>query len=204
MTTSTPRIKRRSSEPAHARAGFTLVEVVVAATLSVLILTGVLSAFLMVGRTGYAAGNYSEMEAQTRNALEIFGADARKASDIRWIDAQTITLFVVGTGTSATAVTYAYDPVTTSDTYRSFYRLPGEANSTAPRAVLVRNVAPDFFFKRFKLEQSGGVDNTAASDLETKQIQVTLRAIRTGATTVATTQSAVSARYILRNKRVSN
>ncbi len=172
----------------------------VSATISVAVLAGVLSAFLMIGRTGYAAGNYSEMDAQTRRALEIFGADARKAADIRWQDAQTLTLHIITANATTTPVTYAYDTVPTSPTYRAFYRVPGDAASTEPRLALVHDVAPDFAFARLKLEQPGVPDNTAVSDLETKQIQVTLRVVRAG----ATTQSAASARYILRNKRVSN
>ncbi len=176
----------------------------IAGTLSTLVIAGVLSAFLMIGRTGYAASNYSEMEAQTRRALDIFGADARKATDIHWTDYQSVTLFVAGAGSATTPVTYAYDAVATSPSYRSFYRLPGDASSTLPRMILARNVAPEFAFARFKLDQSGAVSNAAANDLETKLIEVSLRTARIGVTTVATSQSAVSARYILRNKRVSN
>lgn len=184
--------------------GFTLVEVMVAATISTFVLAGVLSAFLMVGRSGFLASSYSELEAQTRRALEIFGEDVRKSADIHWNSSQSITLYVT-TATSALApVTFAYDADRASATYGSFYRVAGEATSTLPRRVLLRSVAPDFAFQRFKLERGGNTENAAATDLETKQIQVTMRASRTGATTVAANQSALSARYILRNKRVSN
>jgi Tfp pilus assembly protein PilW len=176
----------------------------VAATISVFVLAGVLSAFLMIGRSGMLASSYSEMEAQTRRALEIFGDDVRKATDIRWNSHQSITLSVVTSSSATMLVTYAYDPKTIGTTAACFYRVLGDANSTLPKRILIRNVASDFAFQRFKLEQSTTTDNTASSDLETKQIQVTLRATRTGATTVAANQSALSARYILRNKRVSN
>ena len=176
----------------------------VSATISTIVLAGILSAFLMIGRTGYAAGNYSEMDAQTRRALEIFGADARKAADVRWHDAQTLTLYVSTESAATAAVTYGYDTVTSSPTYRTFYRVQGDSASAEPRLALVRNVSTDFAFARFKLEQPGVSDNSAGNDLETKQLQVTLRTARTGATTPIATQSAISARYILRNKRVSN
>ncbi|MBL9201986.1 MAG: hypothetical protein JNL39_15855 [Opitutaceae bacterium] len=174
------------------------------AALSGAVLAGVLSAFLMIGRTGYAAGSYSEMDAQLRRALEAFGADARKAVDVRWHGAQLLTLHVASAGAAATPVTYGYDSVSTSPTYRSFYRLRGEPDSTEPRLPLLHNVAPDFAFARFKLEQPGVPDNTATNDLETKQLEVSLRAGRSGATATGASQSAVSARYILRNKRVTN
>lgn len=176
----------------------------VAATISTFVLAGVLSAFLLVGRSGFAASNYSEMEAQLRLGLEVFGDEARKASDVHWNSDQSITLSVV-TPTNATVLaTYAFDNDRQSRTHGCFYRVLGDHASNQPRRILIRNVAPDFAFQRFKLERAANADNTATSDLETKQIQVTLRVARQGATTVAATQSAVSGRYILRNKRVSN
>ncbi len=182
--------------------GFTLSEVVIAATLSVFILAGVLSAFLFIGRTSFAASNYSELESEARRGLEVFAEDVRMAHDIRWNSPQSVTLVIAGSS-GPTTVTYAYDGQTNSPTHRSFYRVLGNADSIAPRRALIRNLAPDFSFKRYKLEQPGVIDNTAGSDLETKQIQLTLRAIRSGSTVAATTNSVVSARYVLRNKRVS-
>jgi len=181
------------------RAGFTLTEVIVATTLSGFVLAGVLSAFIFIGKTGFRASSLSEMENDVRRGLEIFAEDARNARDLRWNDAQSLT-FLLPSG----AVTYAYDNATGSGTYRSFYRVEGDASSSQPRRVLVRNVAPDFAFRRFKLEQSGVTDNSATSDLETKQIQVVLRAQRTSVAAAGVSQQAVSARYVLRNKRVSN
>ena len=194
MTTSTPLIER--TRPAR---GFTLTEVMVAAGLSSFILAGVLSAFLMLGRSSYLVRGYSELEAQSRNALATFGDEARQAIDVHWNSTQSITLTLPTSTNATTLVTYAFDSATST-----FYRRVGDAASTAPRRTLLSNVASDFTFQRFKLEQPSASDNTATSDLETKQIQVTLRAGRAGATTVAASQSALSARYILRNKRVSN
>ena len=176
----------------------------IAATLSSLVLVGVLSAFLMIGRTSYNASSYSDLEQETRSGLETFAGDAREASDLHWNSPQGIT-FTLPTATNATTqVTYAYDPDPASPTYGCFYRLPGAATSQATRQVLVHNVSPDFIFQRYKLEQPGVADNTAANDLETKQIRLTFRASRTGATTVAANHAAISASYILRNKKVSN
>ncbi len=225
MTTSTPPIERRCGEPAHAmkpcstmnlesrplvhpaviaRRAFTLAEVMIAATLSVFVLAGVLSAFLMIGRTGFNSSSYSEMETTLRHGLEMFAEDVRAASDIRWNSAQSVTL-TVPTATNATfLVTYAYDSAPTSSTAGCFYRVLGNSASTNQRQVLVRQVAPDFSFQRYKIEQPGIADNAATTDLETKQIRLTLRATRTGVTTVAANQRALSASYILRNKRVSN
>ncbi len=204
MTISTRHTERPNSPRFRARRGFTLTELMIAATLSSFVLAGVLSAFLLIGRSGYLASSYSELEAQTRRGLDTFGDEVRKSCDIHWNDSQSVTLTVATSGNLTYDVTYAYDAAKGSATTDCFYRVEGNAKSTAERRILIRNVAPDFAFQRFKLEQAGVSDNTAASDLETKQLQLTFRASRTGSTTVAANQAALSARYILRNKRVSN
>jgi hypothetical protein len=172
-----------------------------AATLSVFVLAGVLSTFLMIGRSGYNTSSYSELEAQARRALGMFAEDVRQANDIHWNNEQSITLTIPA---AASLVTYAYDSDHGSDTFGCFYRQVGSVATGGVRQVLVRGVAADFAFHRYKIEQPGIVDNTAMNDLETKQIQLRMRAARTGATTVAATQTAISAKFILRNKRVSN
>ncbi len=204
MTTSTPRTDRHRTAGPSSPAGFTLVEILIAASLSTLVLAGVMSAFLFIGRTGFSASNYSEMEAQTRRALDRFAHDVRQASGIHWNHSQSITLSLPTATNATTRVTYAYDSSSIGPTARSLYRLPGDAGSSLPREVLVRQLAPDFSFQRFKLDQNGTTANAAANDLETKLVQMNLRLVRTGRTTVDSTQSAISARHVLRNKRVSN
>jgi hypothetical protein len=169
-----------------------------ASALTSIILAGVLSVFVFLGRTGFRASSYAESDAEVRRGLETFAEDARLASDIRWNGAQSLTLTVPTTGGTA-QYTYAYDTAS-----QCLYRVPGDSASTQARQILVRHVATDFAFSRFKLVQPGVTDNAAANDLETKQIQVSLRTQRTSTVTAGATQAAVSARYVLRNKRVSN
>lgn len=204
MTISTPPISHRPDRSSASR-GFTLTELMIAATLSSIVLAGVLSAFLLIGRTGYLASGYSELDAQTRRGLDTFGDEVRKSCDLKWNSAQSVTLTVTTSSNLTYLVTYAYDDTAGSWTKGCFYRVNGDTTAPAEnRRILIRNVAADFAFQRFKLEQSGVTDNTATTDLETKQLQLTFRASRAGSTTVAANQSAHSARYILRNKRVAN
>jgi len=172
----------------------------VGAGLSGFILAGVLSAFLMLGRSGYNAASYCIMEAEARRALDAFSEEARLASNLTWTSTSSVTLTVV-TSTSATyLVTYAYDSSTSGTTSKCFYRVLGAATSTSERRILVRNVT-EFSFRRYKVVN--GVDFTATNDLETKQLQITLRSVRTAVTTVDTTNAVLSARVVLRNKIVS-
>lgn len=203
MTISTPRIDRPPSALATGR-GFTLAEVMIAATIAVFVLAGVFSSFLLLSRSGLLASSYSELERETRRGLDLFGTDAREACDIQWNSNQCITLMEPTPTNNMVLVTYAYDGDAKSPTFGCFYRLLGDSASTGPRLVLMHNVASDFTFQRFKLVQPGIDDNTATNDLETKQIQVTLHASRAQATAGAANQSAISACYILRNKRLTN
>jgi type II secretory pathway component PulJ len=217
MTISTPRTKSGletgspfgGGEPAQPAAAtqrnraFTLMEAMIATALSTIVLAGVLSAFLMIGRTSVTSSNYSQNAAETRRALELFGQDARLASNIRWTNDHHITLTIPQTGAATVLVTYAYDDQPASETHRCFYRIVESNGHTAPRQILAREVS-ELSFQRFKLEQTGVPANIASNDLETKQVQLTLRATRRGSITPVASQTALSASYILRNKRVSN
>ncbi len=189
----------RRSGRRPATVGFTLVEMMVATLLSGFILAGILTSFTMLGRSGYNAANYSVMEAEARRALESFSEEARMANNLTWNNANSVTLTVVNSA-GTYQVTYAYDSSTSGATAQSFYRLPGAATSTSPKLILVRNVT-DFAYRRYKV--INGADYSAANDLETKQIQITLRSVRTGSTTVNATNAVLSARVVLRNKAVS-
>jgi prepilin-type N-terminal cleavage/methylation domain-containing protein len=194
MTSSAPRTDRRR--------GFTLVEVLMASALSALVLAGVLSTFVFIAKTGQRAADYSMTEAQLRRGLEQFGRDAREAVDIRWEGAQRLT-FILPSGDTP-QVTYAYDATPGSATAGCLYREPVTGSGPGPRQVLVRDLAPDFAFVRYKIGAAAGVE-PAANDLETKQVQVVLRAqvARVGGG-AASSHAATSPRYVLRNKKVSN
>jgi Tfp pilus assembly protein PilV len=175
--------------------GFTLTEVMISAGLSVFVLAGILTTFLMLGRSGYNASSYSTMESEARRALEKLSEDARMATNIEWTSNASITLTV-----GSNKIIYAYDSSSTGDTARSFYRREVLASGTARPLILVRDVS-EFAFCRYKV--LNGVNYTAANDTETKQIQITLRAVRARSTVVAATNAVLSARIVLRNKKVT-
>jgi type II secretory pathway component PulJ len=207
MTISTPRTSPRFSHAgklgSRSDHGFTLTEIIIAAGLSTMVLAGVLSAFLMIGRTSVSSSSYSQNEAETRRALERFGQDARLASNIHWANDHQITFTVAQPGDPIASVTYTYDGEPTSVTYHCLYRVVESNGSTSPRQILAREIS-ELSFQRYKLEQTGVRENVAANDLETKQVQLTMRATRRSANTAIASQAAASACYILRNKRVSN
>lgn len=180
------------------RRGFTLVEMLVATSLSALIMAGVMNSFLMLGRSGVNIAAYSRMEMQARRSLEELSQDLRMASGLTWNSATSITLTVPNNYTStANMVTYAYDNTSVGATAKSFYRMAGASGSGNPRAVLIDNITT-FAYSRFDR-----MDNAAAQDASTKRIQLTMTARTTNRTTVDATNNILSASYILRNKPVN-
>ncbi len=189
ISTTLPKIRRR------ARAGFTLVEVMISATLASFVLAGVLSSFLMLGRSGTALVNYTTMDTQARRALEDFAQDVRMATNVTWTSETSVTLTVSDNyTTTSNKVTYAWDNTSGSATYHYFYRKPGEASSTATKTTYIANVA-SFAFSRYDR-----LNAPASSDVSTKRIQISMTIATSSQTVVSATDSLVSASFILRNK----
>jgi Tfp pilus assembly protein PilW len=193
MTTTIPSLIRNPAAPRRGRGGFTLVEVMVSATLASFVLAGVLSAFLFMGRSGANLRNYSDMEAQSRKALEYFAEDVRQASAITWTSNVYVTLTVNSSG-----VDYFYDSATAS-----FFRRTSSGTMTLITGV----TASSFAFKAYNVAGSElalvTAANLTAATSSTKQLQISLEASRTTRTVAAATNLVLSARYILRNKIVT-
>jgi len=164
----------------------------IGATLSTFILAGVLSTFLFLGRSGANVQNYNDMEAQSRKALEFFAEDTRQASGLAWTSSTAVTLTVNGA-----PVVYAYDSAA-----QTFSRTA--AGSTR---VLMSGIV-SFEFKAYDVTGAALPLNSAGAlataGLSTKQLQIFLGAACTNTTAVKATNTVLSARFILRNKRVTS
>ena len=172
--------------------GFTLVELMIGAALSAFILAGVLSTFLFLGRSGANVQSYNDLEAQRRQCLEIFAEDVRQARAISWASNQSITLTV-----DAASVTYAYD---------SAARQLTRTDTVGTRTLLTG--LSSFAFKAYTITGAEITDFSSASALasagsSTKQLQLAVTAVRSNTTAVSASNTTLSARFILRNKRVT-
>jgi prepilin-type N-terminal cleavage/methylation domain-containing protein len=177
--------------------GFTLVEVMVAATLSVFVLAGVLTANLQIIRSGVRMSQYVEMDSQVRRALDFLGRDLKAASNLTWNGESDLTLTIPASGGTTAQVTYAWTAAS-----GTFYRVAGASSSaTVGRLELVRGIAalPDgsagLTFARY--DHAGAAAN---SDAATKSVQITMTVTRRARTVAATSQNAVSATFTLRSK----
>lgn len=184
MTTTT-RSRVRDAARA-ARRAFTLVEMMVGATLAGFVLTAVMTTFLFMGRSGVNVQNYNDMEAQSRRALEQFAQDVRQASSITWNSAESVTLVV-----DSANVIWVHSSGT-------FYR----RTSTATRAMITG--ISSFSYKAYNITGTElSLSDLSAAGRQTKQLQISLEAERTNRTVARATNLVLSARYILRNKRVT-
>ena len=172
-----------------------MVELMFASGLGSFIMAGVLGVVLMMGRSGMAASNYADMEAQSRRAVDEFAQDVRMSSDLVWNSAISVTLTVPDNYPAyGNKVTYALDSATTGPTAGSFYRQPGDAAATNPRLIMARNVT-SLSFTRFTRTNAAASDN-----FSTKRLQLTMNLRTTAQTTVDQNTLVVSASYVLRNK----
>lgn len=177
--------------------GFTLAEIMIGSTIGSFVLVGVLSTFLMLGRSGANIVAYTTMDTQTRKALEDFAQDVRMASGIVWNSSTSITLTVPDNyTTSSNQVTYAWDNTTGSATYHYFYRMPGTPSTTpAPtRTTYVANVTSFTFYRYDRLNVA------ATTDASTKRLQLNMTISTLNRTVVTATDTTLSASFILRNK----
>jgi len=185
----------------HRSRAFTLVEVLIAASLGTIVMAGVLSAFLMLVRSGVRVSNYSVMETQTRRAFEQLGIDARMANKITsHFTGNAITAFTLTIPnndlSSQRTVTYGYDASTSDD--KKFFMVPGTSPSgTTGRLNLVSKVT-SLTFLRYDTE-SALIPATTVSDAGVKHVQVSISVSRADSGVAAATQVIRSSAFTMRN-----
>lgn len=188
MTTTTPSPARNST------AAFTLVELMISAALGSVIMAAVISMFLFIGRSGANMANYAEMESQARTGLEYFAQDTRQASDMTWNSAASVTLDVGGT-----TIVYTYLSASGEFTRRA-------AGTTDVLIDGISTFALDGYMITGAKVDTSDLSTAAKRDVAsgvTKQLQIYLKSARTSSTVNTATNTVLSARYILRNKRVT-
>jgi len=201
MIISTANLDARRAAPGRRtarcmRAGFSLVELLIAMSLSSIALAAVLSTVTFVARSSMSTSDYADMDREARAGLETFARDVRMASDVITFDevnANFVTLEVVGAGGTKTNVTYTFVPLD-----KTFYRAYG----TSAQRALISNIET-FRLSRYSIAlDDAGQPKKATNHFETKQIQLELRSVRSGPGKAFASNNVVSARYILRNKDI--
>jgi Tfp pilus assembly protein PilW len=203
------------------RCAFTLAEVMIGASISSFLLVGILSTFLLMGRTSANIVNYTDIEAKARTSLEIFSREVHNAHAVTAYSATSVSLSIPdttssdphGTGTGAYNVTYTFDTANKLLT-RTGPPLSNPAGTVATTTMvqgvqLVPGTSSFLNYYRYIRQTSyplgqgyidGFTTNTAANITEIKQIEVSFLLEKKDVTVVAATNKVLSARFILRNK----
>ena len=106
MTSTT--VHFREPNDRAAKGGYTLAEVIIATSLTALIVGGLTSTFMFLMKSSVGIGNYVDMNVQSRMGLERFGREARMATSVRDMSAISFHIWV-DTPSGIMDVTYAYD-----------------------------------------------------------------------------------------------
>lgn len=180
--------------------GFTLVEVIVASTLSALVMAAVLSSFLFMGRNLARLANYQTLENKSRQALTYLRRDFALAQSVKTgttPSSTTVTLVL-----PAGEVTYTYDGPN--------YTLHRQANF-GPNAdfYLLKNdycICTIFGFNYYTT--SGSLLNpllgTIVVPYSVKQIEVrfVIRTPDNFSPAIQTIYETASSRFLIRNKQL--
>ena len=85
--------------------GFTSVEMLVAAAIMALVITGLLMFSMFAGRSFAALTNYVDLDSKSRNALDVMIREVRQAKALTYYSDNTITL----TGNTNQVLRYSWD-----------------------------------------------------------------------------------------------
>ena len=195
----------------RSKGGFSLAEVVVAMTISTFILASSYAAIISLAKGSESMINYSEMNNQGRIALEIFGRDARMASDVRDFGQSKFTMLrqVYDRGASDYVERFVtYEHIPDAGTFaRRVYAVNTINGGKVPGNLLNNEILLydvdelTFFYYRLVDPDIPNYDPIARTVLEVKHVQLEAR-IQRRVLNLTNTNYIISARFMMRNKDV--
>jgi prepilin-type N-terminal cleavage/methylation domain-containing protein len=189
-------MSRTNANPKEDISGFTLIELVVAMSISAFLFAGILSGFTFLGRSLTRLVNTQDQETKSRRAFHIFSQDISWATQVTNGTDASLSLIIPATGGSTTSVIYAFDATAGTLT----------RTDNATSTVLLTNLtALDFNYYNgagiaLVLDASQQTPSKP-SVLGVKEVELSFTsAIGSEASGVRTHFTSVSPRLLLRNK----
>lgn len=203
---------RMNKTKALSKAGFSLAEVLVALTISTFILASAYAAIISLAKGSESMINYSEMNTQSRMSLEIFGRDARMTKDVYQFTDTTFTAKreIWDDNTNSYVNRFIrYRFVDTAGTFtRSVFTVGYSGGKEVPGTRLSREIllydVDELKFTYYRLVDPdiANYDPIATKKLEVKHVQLEAK-IQRSVLNLANTNYIISARFMMRNKDVS-
>ncbi len=187
MITTTEHSNPSNRSSGRRNRGFSLAETMIAVSVSTFFLAGVSSSYIFMLKSSLGAGNYYEMNQQSRRCLEQFSRDVRMTADVISVDPSNITIEVELSDGSTEVIDYIYES--------SNKRLLRETPTTS------RVVLKDLESFSFSFYNLLGLATT--SPLEVERIQFSAKAVRK-VIEQENTHNNISAASKIRNRKMTN
>ncbi len=165
--------------------GFTLTELLIATSISSVLISGITSSYMFIFKSSLGMSQYIEMNTQSQIGLERFGRDMRMAVDI-WSASATNLSLEVQSESGTRTVTYTLDEAT-----KSLVRVEGTWELT-----VIENI------ESLKISYFNLLGNETINPIEIKKIKIEALMKKT-VFDVENTTDLVSAKFMLRNRKVS-
>jgi len=171
----------------RAKAGVSLVELMIALSIASVLLVMVTAVLISFSQWSYGLGNYLAMNQQSRQALEVMGRDFRMASVVNEISDDRVSFSVPTAGGGLLVIRYEIDA----------------GNGTVRRVAdgesrVILDSVNDINFQFFNVL---GAESTLLSDVKVVQVNAEMQRRVLAATN---TNYLISARFTMRNKIVGS
>jgi Tfp pilus assembly protein PilW len=177
--------------------GFTLVELLIGASLSAAVMLGVISSYVYLGRSFARLANQQTLETEARRALGYFAQDVQTATGFSGTPSASAVTFIVPTTTGA-STTVAYVFTNNAGGAGTLTRSVGGGTAV----TLLRNITNDGLSLRYY--DAGGNEYTAFTDylpgIKQMSLEFTTRIVTTNQGTSTAAYPVASGRLVLRNK----
>jgi len=196
MKTHAPHRSRRRLS-LHSSRGFTLTEMLIAMTLAALVLARTTGAIMALVKGSQSLVNYSEMNTESRFALENLGRNLRSANSVKAVANDGFRITRVRSDGTQEDLRYDYDAQA---------RTLALSNLTSGENRVLLHDVNSLTLNYYKLRSSSGAGAAAeptSSPLEVKHVQLEAE-LRRDVLNLANRNYIISARFMLRNHRVSN
>ena len=119
---------------------FTLVEMTVATSVSVFVLATLMVSFVVLSRSFSALGNYTDLDRQSRNTLDVMARDIRQAGGLTNWTSTSLSF----TNLDGNVLNYSYDPNAqvlsyTNGSARTNYLGLTDSESSQTASIVMRN-----------------------------------------------------------------
>ncbi|MGY8695486.1 MAG: prepilin-type N-terminal cleavage/methylation domain-containing protein [Verrucomicrobiia bacterium] len=169
------------------KSGFTLMELMLAIGIGGIILAGAAASLNLWARSAVSIGNYADMSGSCRRSLDVFASDVRMADDVSVSSSGTFTFTAYDASNNKVTVNYTFDNAA-DELVRTY-----DGTST----ILLSNV------NQFALSYFDLTRNSTTNALSVKEVQIEAILLKK-TLNLSNTDEIISARFILRNRRVSN